>query len=50
MMTHGQRFDLRAEGPSGRMAAAADAAKPRAADAARPASEGREGEAFVRQE
>jgi rhodanese-related sulfurtransferase len=40
--------DLRPAGPSGRMAAAASAAKPRAADAARPASEGHEGETFVR--
>ena len=47
-MPGAQNSDLRPEGPSGRMAAAAYAAKPRAADAARPASEGHEGETFVR--
>ena len=50
MMRDAGSADLRPEGPSGRMAAAAHAAKPRAADAARPASEGHEGEAFVRVE
>ncbi len=43
-----QTADLRPEGPSARMRAAAYAAKPRDADAARPAFEGHEGEAFVR--
>ena len=40
--------DVRPEGPSARMRAAAYAAKPRAADAARGATEGHEGETFVR--
>ena len=48
VMPNARVCDLRPEGPSGQMAAAAYAAKPRAADAARPASEGHEGEAFVR--
>jgi len=56
MMRDAGSANLRPAGPSGRMAAAAHAAKPRAADAARvtpeaclrhDASEGHEGEAFV---
>jgi len=41
------REGWRPGGPSARMGAAAYAAKPRAADAARPAIEGHEGEAFM---
>ena len=40
-------MDLRPEGASGRMAAAASAAKPSRADARRPAIEGHEGFTFV---
>jgi hypothetical protein len=48
-MTNNTRSsDLRPEGASGRMAAAAGAAKPSRADARRPAFEGHEGETFVR--
>ncbi len=50
MMTDVQRSNLRPEGPRPRMRPAANAAKPRAADAARPASEGHEGKAFVQQQ
>jgi hypothetical protein len=39
--------DIAPEGPSARTGAAVHAAKPRAADAARPAHEGDEGETFV---
>jgi hypothetical protein len=57
MIPSAQGLDLRPEGPSGRMAAAASAAKPSRADARRvtpkaclrhDASEGHEGETFVR--
>ena len=48
MRRSARRYDLRPEGPSARTRAAAYAAEPRAADAARPASEGHEGETFVR--
>jgi hypothetical protein len=47
MITSPARLDLRPEGPSARMGAAANAAKPSRADARRPAFEGHEGEAFV---
>jgi hypothetical protein len=48
LIPNAEGSDLRPEGPRPRMRPAAYAAKPRAADAARPASEGHEGEAFVR--
>jgi hypothetical protein len=47
-MPHARSSDLRPEGPSARTGAAAYAAKPSRADARRPASEGDEGETFVR--
>jgi hypothetical protein len=47
MMSGFRQSDLRPEGASGRMAAAAYAAKPSRADARRPAFEGHEGKAFV---
>jgi hypothetical protein len=47
MMSGFRQSDLRSEGASGRMAAAAYAAKPSRADARRPAFEGHEGKAFV---
>jgi hypothetical protein len=46
-MFGGQSHLFRPEGPSARMGAAGSPAKPRAADAVRPAFEGHEGEAFV---